>query len=147
MKQRFLRWAVSLVAALGLAALAAPVQAKLKTEEHPFQANQWIAVGMDLDGILVDNVQFHQPKRLEGFVSRHHKPNRATVILQNKTSHKVKVGIAIAIFDEEGNMLGAGNGHRWLAVGPGKRHQFYIEFKGVFREIDKGATFYITVEI
>jgi hypothetical protein len=57
------------------------------------------------------------------------------------------VGIAIAVFDEQGNMIAAGSGGNKVGhLNKGERDHFRVAFPYVYRNLDKAKSFYLTLE-
>jgi hypothetical protein len=126
---------------------AAPLSAPLSMEKYPFEAGKWIHLGMEMDDVRIEDVKFHKPHKLKGLLARHDKPNRATVVARNAGNRPVDMGVAVAVFREDGTLLAAGNSGATIGVlQPGERHEFDIAFHSVFRQIDEAAWFLISVE-
>jgi hypothetical protein len=71
----------------------------------------------------------------------------ATVRLDNNSKTDMIVGIAIAVFDEAGNMVAAGGGGNKLGhLGKGDRDEFRIAFPYVYRNLPTAKTILITLE-
>jgi hypothetical protein len=71
----------------------------------------------------------------------------ATVRLDNNSKTDMVVGIAIAVFDESGNMVAAGSGGNKLGhLGKGDRDEFRIAFPYVYRKFPNAKTILITLE-
>ncbi len=57
------------------------------------------------------------------------------------------VGIAIAVFDEQGNLVAAGSGGNKIGhLDKGERDHFRIAFPYVYRNLKNAKYFYLTVE-
>lgn len=57
------------------------------------------------------------------------------------------VGLAIAVFDEQGNMIAAGNGGNKVGhLDKGERDHFRIAFPYVYRNLSRAKSFYVTIE-
>jgi hypothetical protein len=70
-----------------------------------------------------------------------------TVRLDNNSKVDMIVGIAIAVFDESGNMVAAGSGGNKLGhLGKGDRDEFRIAFPYVYRNLPNAKTIQITLE-
>ena len=71
----------------------------------------------------------------------------ATVRVDNDSKTDMIVGIAIAVFDEAGNMVAAGSGGNKLGhLGKGDRDEFRIAFPYVYRNFPNAKTVLITLE-
>ena len=72
---------------------------------------------------------------------------KAVVRVDNNSARDQEVGVAIALFDEDGTMLAAGSGG--IKVGDldrGERDTFTVRFPYVYRNIKKTKYFFLTVE-
>ena len=70
-----------------------------------------------------------------------------TVRLDNNSKTDMVVGIAIAVFDEAGNLVAAGSGGNKLGhLGKGDRDEFRIAFPYVYRNLSNAKTILITLE-
>ena len=143
-----MRTLVSAVAVPAVILLAAaPLPAPLLMEKFPFEAGTWIHLALEMEEIRIEDVKFHKPRKMKGLLTRHDKPNRATVVARNVGSRPVDIGIAIAVFREDGKMVAAGNSGATIGVlQPGERHEFGIAFHSVFRQIDEADYFLISIE-
>jgi hypothetical protein len=58
-----------------------------------------------------------------------------------------EVGIAVVVFDEEGNVVAAGSGGtKWGYLNKGDRDTYTIDFPYMYRRLDLAKTFIVTLE-
>ena len=58
-----------------------------------------------------------------------------------------QVGVAVVVFDAEGNVVAAGsNGTKWGYLNKGQRTYYDIDFPYVYRRMDQAANFIVTIE-
>jgi hypothetical protein len=58
-----------------------------------------------------------------------------------------QVGVAVVVFDAEGNVVAAGsNGTKWGYLNKGHRTYYDIDFPYVYRRLDQAASFIVTIE-
>src|SRR5262249_51007916 len=58
-----------------------------------------------------------------------------------------EVGIAVVVFDEEGNVVAAGSGGtKWGYLNKGDRDTYTIDFPYMYRRFDLAKTFVVTLE-
>ena len=58
-----------------------------------------------------------------------------------------EVGIAVVVFDEEGNVVAAGSGGtKWGFLNKGDRDTYTIDFPYLYRRFDHAKTFIVTLE-
>ena len=69
------------------------------------------------------------------------------VSLSNTADRSLKVGVAIALFDADGRLVGvASGGSRWAPIKANRQKTFRLVFDNVNHEIFDTKTFQITVE-
>ncbi len=57
------------------------------------------------------------------------------------------VGVAVAVFDDQGNMVAAGSGGNKLGhLDKGERDHFRVAFPYVYQNLKNGKYFYVTIE-
>lgn len=71
----------------------------------------------------------------------------ATILVDNNTDQNLAIGVAVAVFDAEDRLVGAGNGGVKLGtLGKWKREAFRIGFGHVFAHLASAKYFLVTVE-
>ena len=74
-------------------------------------------------------------------------PVRAEVAISNNGSKPMQVGIAMALFDEEGRLVGvASGGSKLLAIKPDRQSLYTLVVKDVNSRAHRASTFQITIE-
>jgi hypothetical protein len=143
MKARFT--VVGLAAAAALCAQQPAVQ--LVTQKFDYKPVKQIqAISLVLEKIEIRQIVF-APASEAGGKQRHSVPE-AVVSIANGGAAPATVGVAIAIFDGDGNLVAAGSGGTrpgWFA--PGERENCPIRFPYVYRNLDKAKTFVLTMEV
>jgi len=141
--------ATGLALALGLAPLLAQQGTSLQTTQKfdykPVKQIQAIQFG--LEKIQIRQIVFAPASEAGGGKQRHSVPE-AVVSIANEGETTAAVGVAIAIFDADGNLLAAGAGGTragWLA--PGEKETVAIRLPFVYRNLDKAKTFMLTMEL
>ena len=139
---------ISLILVTVIAMVTAhPAGALLYTERYEYEAGTWIHLGIELDGVFVEDLKFDAPAKFRGILTRHDKPNRVTIVVRNNSNRRVDAGVALALFDADGRLLASGNtGLTPGVLQAGERHEFKIQLSGVFREIEKTDYFYLSFE-
>ncbi len=151
------RWSVvarALLVLPGLGGLAAPLLAKQappafqqisqKFDYKPVKQIQ--AIQLALDRVQVRQIVF-APASEAGGRQKHSVPE-AVLSIANDGPATAAIGVAIAIFDGDGNLLAAGAGgarQGWLAAG--EKGTAAIRFPYVYRNLDKARTFLLTLEV
>ena len=130
--------------AAGLVATAGAQVATKKFEWRPENGSQDIDVQ---DGkVVVSNVQWDMGGTLKGTPLRKSSAN-VKVRIDNNGDRDAEVGVAVVVFDAEGNVVAAGsNGTKWGFLNKGDRTYYAIDFPYVYRRLDQAANFMVTLE-
>jgi hypothetical protein len=101
-------------------------------------------VDFQWNGLSVAQIEWNLGNRLKPLDTS---TASATVRLDNNSKTDMVVGIAIAVFDESGNLIAAGSGGNKLGhLGKGDRDEFRIAFPYVYRNLPNAKTFLVTLE-
>jgi hypothetical protein len=134
--------------ALTLSLLATPAaQADTFSKKYRFVLDKTLETGETLgDGMRLDSVQFVMPAT-DGKILRIGGVPEAVVAISNMSQESVKVGIAVAVFDEEGRLLGvASGGSAMRGIRALRQVGYSLKFDWVNGEMTKAATFQVSVE-
>ncbi|MCA1580906.1 MAG: hypothetical protein LC796_05815 [Acidobacteria bacterium] len=135
----------SILAVAFTLALASPVSAELMTKKF-----DWAPVGgiqkidMQLNDIAISEMRFDlgdtvAPIRVSSA--------KAVVRVDNNSQQDQQVGVAIAVFDAEGNLVAAGDGGNKVGdLNRGDRSEFTVHFSYVYRNLKTARSFLITLE-
>ncbi len=136
-----------ILAFAGAACLAAPLCAQQVTQKFDYKPVKQIqAIQLGVEKIEVRQIVF-APASEAGGKQRHSVPE-AVVSIDNAGTTTAAVGVAIAIYDGDGNLVAAGSGGTrvgWLS--PGEKENCAIRFPYVYRNLEKAKTFTLTMEI
>jgi hypothetical protein len=130
------------VAALFFSQLLSAEIVTQKFNWSPVNGSQRLA--FDWNDIAISQIQFDLGETIKPLKTSSAK---AIVRVDNNSARDQEVGIAIALFDEDGTMLAAGSGG--IKVGDldrGERDTFTVRFPYVYRNIKNTKYFYLTVE-
>jgi len=129
------------------ALLAAPLSAEQVTKKFDYKPVDSIQdIRLSLDRIKINQIVFHLAREVGAGLRR--STSEAVVRIDNDGQTPVAVGVAVAVMDEEGNLVAAGSGGTrvgWLLGG--ERDAAAIRFPFVFRNLAKARTFIITMEV
>ena len=129
------------------AAFASPASAQVATRKydwHPENGSQDIDV--QVDKVVVSNVLWDMGGTMKGTPLRKTSAN-VRVRIDNNGSQDAEVGVAVVVFDAEGNVVAAGsNGTKWGFLNKGDRTYYSIDFPYVYRRLDQAANFIVTLE-
>jgi hypothetical protein len=123
---------------LMLALLAASsATAGLLSKSFEYREDITLEIGKETGGLRLDGVHFHGKS----------KPLRADVAVSNISSGPLKAGVAIALFDAEGRLVGvASGGTQFMPVRAGRQKSYPLIFDHVNGEISKAKSFQISLE-
>lgn len=135
----------TLLAILIALALASPASAELITKKF-----DWAPVGgiqkidIQLNDMVISQVKFDlgdtiKPIRLSSA--------KAEVRVDNNSRLDQEVGIAVAVFDADGNLVAAGDGGNKVGeLNKGEREEFTVRFSYVYRHLREARSFLVTLE-
>ncbi len=96
--------------------------------------------------IVVSQLVFNTGSTLKGTPLRASSAD-VRVRIDNNGLTDQQVGVAVVVFDAEGNVVAAGsNGTKWGYLNKGARTYYAIDFPYVYRRLDQAATFLVTIE-
>jgi len=125
--------------------IAVPLSAGVATQKfdwHPVNGVQEIHV--ESDRVVVSSVEFDMGDRLKPLQAS---TAKAVARVDNNGFLAYEVGVAIAVFDGDGNIVAAGSGGVKLgSLGKGERDTFTIRFPYVYRYLANAKTFTVTIE-
>jgi len=134
---------LSLCVALSL--LALPALADVVTKKFDWQPVGGIQkVAMDNNDIAISQIKFDLGDTIAPI---RRSSAKAKVRVDNNSERDQEVGVAIAIFDDQGNMLAAGSGgNKFGELNKGDREEFTVSFPYVYRNLKNARSFLITLE-
>jgi hypothetical protein len=132
----------SFLAALLVAAPLSAGQATEKYDWNPVQGTQDVHV--EVDRIVVSSLQFDLGSQVP---PTQFSTAKAVARVDNNGFLAYEVGVAVVVFDADGDIVAAGSGGVKLgSLGKGERDTFTIKFPSVYRNFDKAKTFMVTLE-
>ena len=133
---------LSFLAALLVAAPLTAGQATQKYDWKPVRGAQDVHV--ESDRVVVSSLEFDMGDRV---APTQFSTAKAIARVDNNGFLAYEVGVAIVIFDEDGDIVAAGSGGVKLgSLGKGERDTFTIKFPSVYRYLDRAKTFVVTLE-
>jgi hypothetical protein len=139
-----LRLSLGVLVAASLAASAAADVATKKFDWQPVNGQQDVEVAAGK--VVVSHVEFDLGHTLKGTPIRKSSA-KVRVRIDNNGDIDEEVGVAVVVFDAEGNVVAAGsNGTKWGYLNRGDRTYYDIDFPYVYRRLDQATSFLITVE-
>ena len=126
-------------------AVPLPLSADVVTKKFDWQPVSGIQrVEVALNDVVVSQVKFDlgdtvPPIRISSA--------KAIVRVDNNSERDQEVGVAVVVFDEQGNVVAAGNGGNKLGeLNKGEREEFTVRFSYVYRHLREARSFLVTLE-
>jgi hypothetical protein len=137
------RRARAVPALLVLAATLVPAGASSNSARYKFEGNKALSLDLAVEDVRVDAIKFEWPATLMRIKTGY----KATVKVVNGSSRQAGIGIAVALYDQEGKLVGAGTGGTTLGtIDPGDSAQISVDFGHVTERVEQTATFQIALE-
>ena len=124
---------------------AAALSAEIATQKYDWKPVNGIQeVHVESNRVVLSQIEFDMGKKLVPFrASTAH----AIARVDNNGYIPQVVGVALAVFDAEGNLIAAGSGGVTVGyLSTGERDTFMIRFLYVYRNLDKAASFIVSLE-
>ena len=137
------------IAALVVVALAAvPVRAELFTKKYVFKPDVILEMHVALGKtVRLDTVRFLLPNKPKSGMIRVGGLSKAEIAISNTGNESIKIGLAMALFDDNDRLLGvASGGSRFLSIKSNRQSTYTLVFDDVNSEIDEATSFQISVE-
>ncbi|HXH27530.1 MAG TPA: FxLYD domain-containing protein [Candidatus Polarisedimenticolia bacterium] len=133
-----------LVGLLALATAAAPLLAASSSARYRFEGNKWLSLDLTVSDVAVKLIKFEWPATLMGIRTGY----KATLKVANGSARQTGVGLAVALYDQDGKLIGAGTGGTTLGtIDPGDSAEFSIEFKDVTERLEQTAQFDVALQV
>ena len=128
-------------------AVAAPVWADQGTKRFDWSPVSGAQdVDVEVQRVKVNQIVFDLGSTMKGTPVRKSSAH-ATLRVDNNGFIDAEVGVAVVVFDEEGNVVATGSGGtQWGYLNKGDRDYYKVHFTYVYRNFDKAKTFLITLE-
>jgi len=141
---------VTLVLGAGLASLPAGPQEEsgqsgvvTNSARYRFEPNKLLALDLAVGDVRAESIRFEWPATLMRVKTAY----KATIRVANGSSRQTRIGIAIALYDADARLIGAGTTGTTLGtVDPGDAAQFTIEFNHVSQRLEEANQFHIALE-
>ena len=134
---------LALLVLVAAAATLAPAGAETNSARYKFEGNKWLALDLGVGDVRADTIRFEWPATIMRVKTGY----KANVKVVNASSRQASVGIAVAIYDRDSRLIGAGTAGTTLGtVDPGETTQFSVDFKDVTGRIEQADQFHIALE-
>lgn len=148
---------LALILPLLLGAQSPTVQTPTKAEElkplgffsqkFPYKWDVLLPLKVEVDGLRLNTIFFNRREINSWPLKGAEFGTRAQIEVTN-TAKKVRVpNFAVAVFDEEGRLLGvATGGSKITGVAPGETETFDLNFSRILQRLPKGTHFVLSLE-
>ena len=132
-------------ALLGFAAALSAQVATVATQKYDWKPVNGIQeVKVETNRVVLSQLEFDLGSKMSPLRSS---TARAIARVDNNGFIPQEVGVAVAIFDAEGNLIAAGSGGVKVGyLSKGERDTFTINFPFVYRNLDRAASFIVSLE-
>jgi hypothetical protein len=132
---------------LTIAILAPGAAAELLSKSYVYKHDVTLELGVATsDGLRIDSVRFRSTAGSGGEMRPGDRMG-AEVAVSNSSGQALKVGLAIALYDDGERLLGvASGGTKLMPIKPGRQKRYILVFDHVNGEAPKASTFQISIE-
>jgi len=141
-----MRGSMAIATVLAAALIPSPqAWAGLWSKTYNFKTGVTLEVGAETDsGLRLDSVRFEMPQNAEMRTARE---ATVEVTISNSSESAQRIGLALALFDANGRLVGVADGGTSLVpLRSGRLKIYRLGFKNVNTEAPQAATFQISVE-
>ncbi|HZN03907.1 MAG TPA: FxLYD domain-containing protein [Candidatus Polarisedimenticolia bacterium] len=133
---------LAVVLVLSVLALSS-ASAALNSAQYKFEGNRWLSLDLAVGDVRTEVIRFEWPGAVLGIKTGY----KARVKVVNGSARQVSAGIAVAVYDAAGKLIGAGSsGTRIGTIDPGDSVDFDIEFNNVTEKLEQAAQFQIALQ-
>ena len=133
-----------LAAAFTLITAIGPAGAAGNSAAYRLEPNKWLALDLAVTDVQVEQIKFHWPSTMMGIKTGY----KATVRVKNGSVRQIGVALAVALYDNDARLLGAGTtATRLGTIDPGDTAEFDIEFNHTTQRLEQASQFHILLEI
>ena len=123
--------------------LVSPAGAALNSAQYKFEGNRWLSLDLAVGDVRTDVIRFDWPSAVLGIKTGY----KATVKVVNGSTRQASIGLALAVYDASGKLIGAGSsGTKIGTVDPGDSVDFEIEFNNVTERLEQAAQFQLALQ-
>lgn len=139
---------VRVVSLILVTLFALPVSADLISKKYEFKKDTTLNIGeSNADGLRADTIRFSLPATVGGDNMRTGGLPRVEVALSNTGPNSRKLGIAVALFDSDGRMVGVASGGSTLSLlKAGRQKTYRLVFDDLNQDAFRARTFQLSVE-
>jgi len=140
---RLLRPAAAALLCAALFAAVVPAGAATNSGRYRFEGNIRMTLDLAVEDIRADEIRFEWPATVLGIKSGY----KAVVKITNGSTRQTSIGIAIAVYDADFKLVGAGSTATKVGtVNPGDTAEFTVNFDHVTARLGAASQFHIALE-
>ena len=139
------RKASAMAIALTLGAAAAS-QAATVSKRVKFAGEEWVRVDLNAEGVLVREISFNVAAGIHWNPLRAGKGPQCFVSVKNTSEREADLSVAIALFDENDNLIAATESGHTGSLDPDETAEIKMTFREVNRRIGNARTVHIVLE-
>jgi len=140
---RFLRPAAAALLCLAVLAAVVPADAGTNSGRYRFEGNVRMTLDLAVEDVRADEIRFEWPSTILGIKSGY----KAVVKVTNGSTRQASVAIAIALYDADFKLVGAGTTATKVGtVNPGDSADFTVNFDHVTARLGAATQFHIALE-
>lgn len=118
------------------------------SQKFDFKWDSLIPLGFEIDGLKVDSIFFNTRDLKARWLKDSTFGTRAQVAVTNSAKTNRIPGFAVAVFDQDGRLLGVASGGTKVGViKPGATETFDLNFTQVKERLPRGDHFVLSVEL
>lgn len=126
-----------------LMGLTLPASAATGSRSFRFEGNKWLKLDLEVAGVRADVIRFDWPSTMMGVKTGY----KSTIKLVNGSTHQVRIGLAVILYDADGRPVGAGTtGTKLGTIDPGDSAEFDVDFNYVTEKLEQSKQFSLVVE-
>jgi len=124
----------------------AMLQAATVSKKIKWANEEWIPVNLASEGIELKDVRFEVQGGIHWNPLRAGSGPQAFVNVKNVSDHEMRLAVAVALFDGDGNLLGATEATHIGVLDPGETGEMKLTFREVKRKFFDAKTAQIALE-
>ena len=134
------------VLTVALLVLAATIHAETISKKVTWENEKWIPVNLASEGIEIKEIRFAVEGGIHWNPLRAGKGPQAFVQVKNAADHPMHLAIAVALFDDKGNLLAATESGHIGDLDRGESGEIKMTFREVKRKFFEAKTAHIALE-
>jgi hypothetical protein len=120
-----------------------PAGAATNSARYRFEGNRALSLDLAVEDIRADTIRFEWPATVLGIKSGY----KAVVKITNGSTRQASIGIAVAIYDADARLVGAGTTATKVGtLSPGDTAEFTVNFDHVTARLGAASQFHIALE-